>query len=91
MFNYKGKILKVLVLGSTGLIGRTFLRVLSEKSSLDVYGTVRSELSLQYFKGISLSKIFTEIDIADDSKMLDIFGYFSLNFYLLGEDVVTEF
>jgi dTDP-4-dehydrorhamnose reductase len=74
MFNYKGKILKVLVLGSTGLIGRTFLRVLSEKSSLDVYGTVRSKLSLQYFKDISLSKIFTEIDIEDDSKMLDIFG-----------------
>jgi dTDP-4-dehydrorhamnose reductase len=73
MFNYKGKILKVLVLGSTGLIGRTFLRVLSEKSSLDVYGTVRSELSLQYFKNISLSKIFTEIDVEDDSKMLDIF------------------
>lgn len=74
MFNYKGKILKVLVLGSTGLIGRTFLRVLSEKSSLDVYGTVRSDLSLQYFKDIPLSKIFTEIDIEDDSKMLDIFG-----------------
>lgn len=74
MFNYKGKILKVLVLGSTGLIGRTFLRVISEKSSLDVYGTVRSDLSLQHFKDIPLSKIFTEIDTEDDSKMLDIFG-----------------
>ena len=74
MFNFKGKILKVLVLGSTGLIGSAFLRILSEKPSLDVYGTVRSELSLHYLKGISLSKIFTEINVEDDSKMLDIFG-----------------
>jgi len=74
MFNFKGKILKVLVLGSAGLIGSAFLRILSEKSSLDVYGTVRSDLSLQHFKDIPLSKIFTEIDTEDDSNMLDIFG-----------------
>ncbi len=61
--------MKVLVLGSTGLIGSTVLRVLSEKPSLDVFGTVRSEcLALQ------LKNIFTGVDIQDDSRVLDIFA-----------------
>jgi dTDP-4-dehydrorhamnose reductase len=66
--------LKVLVLGSTGLIGSTLLRVLSEKPSLDVFGTVRSDSSLLHLKDISSSKIFSGIDIEDDSKILDVFG-----------------
>jgi len=66
--------LKVLVLGSTGLIGSTVLRVLSEKPSLDVFGTVRSEHPVLKLKGISSSKIFTGVDIQDDSKVLDTFA-----------------
>jgi dTDP-4-dehydrorhamnose reductase len=73
MFSFEGKILKVLVLGSAGLLGNAVIRILSEKSSLDVYGTVRSELSLQYLKDTPLNKTLTAIDIEDDSKMLDIF------------------
>jgi dTDP-4-dehydrorhamnose reductase len=61
--------LKVLVLGSTGLIGSTVLRVLSEKSSLNVFGTVRSECS-----ALQLENIFTGVDIQDDSRVLDIFA-----------------
>ena len=61
--------MKVLVLGSTGLIGSTVLRVLSEKSSLNVFGTVRSECS-----ALQLENIFTGVDIQDDSRVLDIFA-----------------
>lgn len=57
------------MLGSTGLIGSTVLRVLSEKSSLNVFGTVRSECS-----ALQLENIFTGVDIQDDSRVLDIFA-----------------
>ncbi len=66
--------MKVLVLGSTGLIGSSVLRVLSEKPSLDVFGTVRSEYFGLQLKDISSSKIFTGVDIQDDSKVLDTFA-----------------
>lgn len=56
------------MLGSTGLIGVTVLKVLSEKPSLDVFGTVRSECS-----ALKLKNIFTGVDIQDHSKVLDIF------------------
>lgn len=62
------------MLGSTGLIGSTVLRVLSENPSLDVFGTVRSEYSLLKLNGISSNKIFSGVDIEDDSKILDVFS-----------------
>lgn len=62
------------MLGSTGLIGSTVLRVLSEKPSLDVFGTVRSEYFGLQLKDISSSKIFTGVDVQDDSKVLDTFA-----------------
>ncbi len=62
------------MLGSTGLIGSTVLRVLSENPSLDVFGTVRSEYSLLKLNGISSNKIFAGVDIEDDSKILDVFS-----------------
>lgn len=57
------------MLGSTGLIGSTILRVLSEKTFLDVFGTVRTECS-----ALQLKNIFTGVDIQDDSKVLDVFA-----------------
>ena len=66
--------MKILVLGSTGLIGSAVLRVLSEKPSLDVFGTVRAEHSLLKLKGISSNKIFSGVDIENDSKILDVFS-----------------
>ena len=66
--------MKILVLGSTGLIGSTLLRVLSEKRSLDVFGTVRSECSAKLLQSIPLNKLFTGIDIEDDSSIMDIFS-----------------
>jgi len=66
--------LRVLVLGASGLIGSTMLGVLSKKPSLDVFGTFRSDSSAQHLSGIPLNKIYTGIDIENDSKMLDIFS-----------------
>jgi dTDP-4-dehydrorhamnose reductase len=67
--------MKVLVFGSSGLIGSTVLRVLSKKKSLSVFGTFRSRSSLPYLKDISLNNVLTGVDIENDSKMLDIFSH----------------
>ena len=72
----KDKKLKILVLGSTGLIGSTITRVLSEDPSLEVFGTIRLEFLAQYLKNLSLGKIYTGIDLEEDSsnfKILNIF------------------
>jgi dTDP-4-dehydrorhamnose reductase len=41
--------MKILVLGASGMLGNAMIRVLSEKSDLQVYGTVRSESSKIFF------------------------------------------
>ena len=41
--------MKILVLGASGMIGNTVLRVLSENGDWHVYGTVRSAVDLTYF------------------------------------------
>lgn len=64
--------MKILVLGSTGLIGSTLLRVLSNGPSLDVFGTVRSEYSSEHLRDVNLNKIFAGVDAEDDSKIIDI-------------------
>ncbi|MDA9221644.1 SDR family oxidoreductase [Methylophilaceae bacterium] len=58
-----------LVLGSTGLIGNTIFRVLSDQASLDVYGTVRSNHT-----SFKLKNILTNIDVLDNSKLNEIFA-----------------
>ncbi len=66
--------MKVLVLGVSGLIGNNFLKVLSQKTSLDVFGTVRSESYLNHFKSPLVNKILTGIDLNDYSKIIDTLG-----------------
>lgn len=66
--------MKVLVLGVSGLIGNNILKVLSQKASLDVFGTVRSDSSLKHFKSSLVNKILTGIDAEDYSKMVSMFG-----------------
>lgn len=61
------------MLGSTGLIGSTLLRVLAESASLNVFGTVRSDSASQLSKNISPSNIFTGIEVEINSRILDVF------------------
>jgi dTDP-4-dehydrorhamnose reductase len=58
------------VLGSHGLIGSAVFRVLSEKSSLNVYGTVRSLKTETSFH----EKIFSGVDVENASKLIEIFS-----------------
>ena len=62
------------MLGVSGLIGNNILKVLSQKASLDVFGTVRSDSSLKHFKSPLVNKILSGIDAEDYSKMVSMFG-----------------
>lgn len=56
------------MLGSNGLIGSTLFRVLSEKPSLDVYGTVRSPTANNFAN----KKIFSGVDVEDIFKLIEV-------------------
>jgi dTDP-4-dehydrorhamnose reductase len=57
--------LKVLVLGSNGLIGKAMTDVLSLSNAFDVYGTVRDEISRRHFASQIRKNIFANIDVLD--------------------------
>ncbi len=60
--------MKVLVLGSNGLIGSSVFSVLSDSSSLDVYGTVRSVVNSNPHN----QKIFSDIDVSLNYRLIDV-------------------
>ena len=62
--------LKILVLGSTGLIGNTILRVLAKSPGLKVRGTIRnSHLKALFPKDLS-DLIICNIDLTKLDKLL---------------------
>lgn len=57
--------MKVLVLGASGMLGNTMLRVLSDNKELDVYGTVRSK-AMKALLPINISEnIIDDVDVAE--------------------------
>lgn len=66
--------MRILVLGSQGLIGRTIFRVLSDAPSLKVFGVVRCErvhVASQKYSG----NIICGVDVLDESKLINAFSY----------------
>jgi dTDP-4-dehydrorhamnose reductase len=62
--------LKVLVLGSSGLIGSTTLRVLSERSDWQVYGSIRSDSIRPFLPKISADKLISNLDVDNLSSII---------------------
>jgi dTDP-4-dehydrorhamnose reductase len=62
--------LKVLVLGSSGLIGSTTLRVLSERSEWQVYGSIRSDSIRPFLPKISADKLISNLDVDNLSSII---------------------
>ncbi|CAM4307922.1 dTDP-4-dehydrorhamnose reductase family protein [Vibrio neonatus] len=56
--------MKVLVIGTTGMLGYSIFSNLSELSNLDVYGTVRSVNGVEHFFP-STDKLITNVDVKD--------------------------
>lgn len=55
--------MKVLVVGASGMIGSTVLRVLSEKSDWEVYGTVRDEGVKRFFPAPIGERLIADVDV----------------------------
>lgn len=64
--------MKVLVLGSSGLIGSTTLRVLSEHSDWQVYGSIRSDSIRPFLSKISADKLISNLDVDNLSSIIQI-------------------
>lgn len=66
--------MKVLVLGASGMIGSTVLRVLSEKTELQVFGSVRDLAVKQFFSTAIGERLFAAGDAANQDCLIDLFG-----------------
>lgn len=55
--------MKVLVIGASGMIGSTVLRVLSEKAEWEVFGTIRDQSVKQFFSASIGERLIAGIDV----------------------------
>lgn len=64
--------MKVLVLGASGLIGSTTLRVLSERLDWQVYGTIRSDSIRLFLPRIDVDKLVSNLDVDNISSFIQV-------------------
>lgn len=63
-------VMRVMVLGVTGMLGNAMFRLLSESSTLVVYGTARVEGSRRYFSGNLASQIIVDVDVENHDSLV---------------------
>jgi len=63
---------KILVLGASGMIGSTVLRVLSEKDDWEVYGTLRDEGAKKFFSAGIANRLCQGIDAGYEDSLVNI-------------------
>jgi dTDP-4-dehydrorhamnose reductase len=66
--------MKVLVLGASGMLGNAVLRVLDEKKSWQVFGTVRSGNVSRFFSERVASKLITNCDVGNHDALIKVFN-----------------
>ena len=64
--------MKVLVIGASGMLGSTVLRVLSEKSDWQVFGTVRDEKVKQFFSEAIGKRIRAGVDVEEQHSLIKV-------------------
>ena len=64
--------MKVLVIGASGMLGSTVLRVLSEKKDWQVFGTVRDEGVKQFFSESIGKRIRAGVDVEQQHSLIKI-------------------
>jgi dTDP-4-dehydrorhamnose reductase len=64
--------LKILILGASGLIGSTTLRVLSYREGWNVYGSIRSEATKWLLPMIDPSRFVTNLDVHNFSSVINV-------------------
>lgn len=66
--------MKVLVIGSTGMLGNAMIKVLSEKTDWQVYGTVRSESAMRLFSPDIASRLVCNVDVEQHDLLIRVFA-----------------
>lgn len=64
--------MRVLVIGASGLIGNTVLRVLSEKAEWEVFGTIRAERDKQFFTASTGERLVVGIDVEHSDSLVKV-------------------
>lgn len=71
----KGYSVKVLVVGASGMIGSTMLRVLSGKKDWEVYGTVRNESVKQFFSASIGERLVMDVNVEQQDALVRVLDW----------------
>ena len=66
--------MKILILGVSGMLGNAMMRVLSEKSDWQVYGTLRSEGAKQFFSAEIAQRLIIGVDVEQYDSLIKAFA-----------------
>ena len=66
--------LKILILGATGMLGNTLFRYLAEDKNMTVHGTIRSRTSFQYFPNRLFSQLIPNINVENNESLESVFN-----------------
>ena len=66
--------MKILVFGTTGMLGNAIFRFLSKDLSFDVYGTVRNESAFCYFSDEQSNRLITGVDVENNDSVIKAFA-----------------
>ena len=69
-----GREVKVLVLGASGMLGNTVLRLLSTSAGIAVVASARAERALESFEPELRSKVLTGIDVENHDSLIRLFA-----------------
>jgi dTDP-4-dehydrorhamnose reductase len=64
--------MKILVVGSSGMIGSTVLRVLSEKNDSDVFGSIRDESCKRFFSESIAARLIAGVDVEQTDHLVKL-------------------
>jgi dTDP-4-dehydrorhamnose reductase len=64
--------LRVLVIGASGMIGSTMLRVLSEKKQWEVFGSIRDARSKQFFPSAIGERLISGVDVECHDSLVNV-------------------
>lgn len=65
--------MRILVLGASGMLGNAVVKVLSEKTEWQVYGTVRSESSKRFFQAGIAGNLLVGVDVEQQDSLTQVF------------------
>lgn len=65
--------MKILVLGASGMLGNAMMRILSEGSEHEVYGTVRSAAAKRHFDASIAKRLIEGVDVEHQDSLLQAF------------------